>query len=77
LRNRRHRANTFEIDRYTILGFIPENAYDSPAPIVLNLHPTSGSELRSLNDARPIAEKESFVMIAPTGTVCPVFSSWT
>ena len=67
----------FEVDTHTILGFVPESAGNSPVPMVLNLHPTGGSGLRSLNDARPIAEKEGFIMIAPTGAVGPIFSGWT
>lgn len=67
----------FEVDKQTIIGFVPEGAAGSPAPMVLNLHPTGGSGLRSLNDARPVAENEGFIMIAPTGAVGPVFSGWT
>lgn len=67
----------FEIDRHTVLGYVPEGAADTPMPMVLNLHPSGGTGLRSLNEARPIAEKEGFIMIAPTGAVGPIFSGMT
>lgn len=60
-----------------MLAYVPESAVGKPAPVVVNLHPTGGTGLKSLMQSRQAADENGFVVMAPTGTVGPVFDGWT
>lgn len=67
----------FEVGVSTVLGHIPETAAGKRVPLVLNLHPSGGSGLRSLEDSRHVADENGFVLVTPTGDVGPIFGGWT
>lgn len=67
----------FDVGPYNVLAYVPESAVGKPAPVVVNLHPTGGTGLKSLMQSRKAADENGFVVMAPTGTVGPVFDGWT
>lgn len=69
--------NAFDVGPYTVQAYVPESALGHQAPLVINLHPTGGTGLRILEDSRAVADERGFVIMAPTGTIGPVFSGWT
>ncbi len=66
-----------DVDQFTVLGYVPASAVGKASPLVVNLHPTGGKGTYSLNEAKPVADENGFVMIAPEGVIGPVFSGWT
>lgn len=61
----------------TVLGYVPQSAVGHKVPLVVNLHPSGGTGLRTLNASKDVAQRNGFVMIAPTGSIGPIYAGWT
>lgn len=67
----------YKVGPYTVLAYVPESALGKPAPLVLNLHPTGGTGIDTLNESKHVADENGFIMVAPTGVIGPIFEGWT
>lgn len=67
----------FDVGADTVLAYVPESALGKPAPLVINLHPSGGTGLRTLAASQKVADENGFIIMAPTGNIGPVFSGWT
>lgn len=69
-------THILNVDGYEVLLYIPESAPDLNIPLVINLHPSSGTGENTLEESKHIADQRGFAMLAPTGVAGELAGGW-
>lgn len=69
-------THVLNVDGYEVLLYIPETAPAKNVPLVVNLHPSSGTGERSLEESKYIADQRGFAILAPTGVAGKLVDGW-
>ncbi len=69
-------THVLNVDGYEVLLYVPESAPDRNVPLVVNLHPSSGTGEKTLEESKHVADKNGFALLAPTGVAGELADGW-
>ncbi len=69
-------THILNVDGYEALLYIPESAPARFMPLVVNLHPSSGTGENSLAESKHVADQHGFAILAPTGVAGALADGW-
>lgn len=69
-------THILNVDGYEVLLYVPETAPVMFAPLVVNLHPSSGTGEKTLEESKHIADENGFALLSPTGVAGALADGW-